>query len=85
MAPSHFKDFLDQATVSDPNMDRALGPDPLYGLYVSWCLLQNADPRPNAIFRSAMRGCGVDVRGSRLRMTGPAAADYIMASYPSTL
>jgi hypothetical protein len=31
-----------------------------------------------------MRHHGIDLHNSRRRMTGPAAADYILASYPAT-
>ena len=40
---SHFQRFLDEATVPDPEA-AVLGPDCLYGLYVSWCLLHRIRP-----------------------------------------
>jgi hypothetical protein len=30
-----------------------------------------------------MYRCGIDIQDSRLRMMGPVAVDYIMASYPA--
>jgi hypothetical protein len=30
-----------------------------------------------------MRRCGIDLDNTRLRMKGPAAADYILSSYPA--
>jgi len=83
MAASHFTAFLDEATVPDFDTDCPLTADCLYGLYVSWCALQGRDPEPDFTFRAAMHCRGVDVHDSRLRMTGPAAADYILSSYPT--
>jgi hypothetical protein len=40
-------------------------------------------PKPDQAFRAGMLRCGVDVHNSRLHMTGPAAADYILSSYPA--
>jgi len=83
MAATHFEQFLSDATVPDPDTDCPLGPDCLYGLYTSWCFLNGTKPEPDSAFRAAMHRCGVDVHASRLRMKGPAAADYILASYPA--
>lgn len=83
MANSHFQQFLDQATVFDPSNDGGLGPDCLYGLYVSWAALQGLEPKSDQAFRAGMRRCGVALEDGRLRMTGPAAADYILYSYPA--
>ncbi|MFC4395322.1 hypothetical protein [Arthrobacter sedimenti] len=83
MASSQFQQFLHEATTSEPSSDRPLGPDCLYGLYVSWAALHGLTPKPDQAFRAGMLRCGVDVRNSRLRMTGPAAADYILSSYPA--
>lgn len=83
MASSHFQQFLDEATTSEPSNDFPLGPDCLYGLYVSWAALHGLPPKPDQAFRAGMLRCGVDVRNSSLRMTGPAATDYILSSYPA--
>ena len=83
MATSHFEQFLDEATVPDFDTDSPLGPDCLYGLYTSWCLIHGADPRPDITFWAGMHRCGIDIHDSRLRMMGPAAVDYILASYPA--
>ena len=82
MAPSHFQQFLSDATSPAPDTDSPLGPDCLYGLYTSWCLIQGLPPRSDASFRAGMRRCRVNLRGTRRRMKGRAAADYILASYP---
>ena len=83
MATSHFNQFLDEATIAELDTDCPLSADCLYGLYVSWCLLQGLEAKPDATFRAAMHRCGVDIYDSRLRMVGPAAMDYILASYPA--
>ncbi|GAA5189569.1 hypothetical protein AHiyo1_49010 [Arthrobacter sp. Hiyo1] len=83
MLTSHFQQFLSEATVRDPGAaGDLLGPDSFYGLYVSWCLAHGISPVPETDFGAGMRRCGVDVHRSGLAMTGPAAADYILASDP---
>jgi hypothetical protein len=83
MAASHFSQFLAEATVPEFDTDCPLSADSLYGLYVSWCLLHGLEAKPDVTFRAAMHRAGVDVHDSRLRMVGPAAADYILSSYPA--
>jgi hypothetical protein len=83
VANSHFQQFLDEATVFDPSTDSMLGPDCLYGLYVSWAELRGLQPKSDQAFRAGMQRCGVDVHDIRLHMTGPAAAAYIVTSYPA--
>lgn len=82
MATSQYDQFLQEATVTDPASDHALGRNRLYGLYTSWCFLHQASPRPESAFWAAMKKKQIHPRRTGLRMTGPAAADYIMASYP---
>ena len=83
MASSHFERFLLDATVPDETHS-PLGPDCLYGLYTSWCLLHRITPVQDRVFRSAMQRCGVDPNSSRRRMAGATSAEYLMASYPDT-
>jgi hypothetical protein len=83
MATSHFTTFLEEATVPDFDTDCPLSADCLYGLYVSWCVLNGRDAEPDFTFRAAMHCRDVDVHDSRLRMVGPAAAEYILSSYPA--
>ncbi|PTT64570.1 hypothetical protein [Arthrobacter sp. HMWF013] len=83
MSTSHYQHFLDEATIFDPTSDCPLGPDCLYGLYVSWCFLKGFQPHSDAAFRAAMQRCGIDMSDSKLMMHGPAAAEYILASYPA--
>ena len=79
----HFDRFLRQATTAEDQPDSALGRDCLFGLYTSWCLLNQAEPRSELAFWVAMRRRGIHPGHTRLRMTGPAAADYILASAPA--
>jgi len=81
MATSHITRFLLDATVPDET-HAPLGPDCLYGLYTSWCILHNIKPVEDSAFRSAIRRHGIDPGGTRRRMAGPAASDYILATYP---
>lgn len=82
MANSQFDQFLQEATTHDPASERSLGRNRLYGLYTSWCFLRQAAPGPEDAFWVAMKAKHIDPRRSGLRMKGPAAVDYIMASYP---
>lgn len=82
MADSQFDQFLQEATTLDPDTDRALGRNRLYGLYTSWCFLSQAAPRPEEAFWAAMRKKRIRPGRNKLRMKGPAAVDYILTSYP---
>jgi hypothetical protein len=83
MADTQFDQFLEEATTTtDDQSGTALGRDSLYGLYTSWCFLQQRVPEPEAAFWAEMRKKSIQRGGSGLRMKGPAAADYILASYP---
>lgn len=81
MANTQFDQFLNEATTDDRS-DSALGQDCLYGLYTSWCFLHESTPRPESAFWAAMRKKRIHPGRNGLRMKGPAAADYILASYP---
>ncbi|WP_087874168.1 hypothetical protein [Arthrobacter globiformis] len=82
MAVSQFDQFLYDATICDPDGESTLGPDRLYGLYISWCAVTNTRPRRERSFWAAMRR-RVDPAHNGLRMQGPAAADYLLSSYPN--
>jgi hypothetical protein len=82
MALSHFDIFLLEATVPDETHG-PLGPDCLYGLYTSWCLLHKIKPVADIVFRSAMEHRGINLKSAHRRMAGPAATDYILQSYPA--
>jgi hypothetical protein len=82
MAVSRFEQFLAEATVPDTDPARSLGFEELFGLYISWCTLHRLVPATEAGFRVAMKRHGIDAMATGLRMTGPAAKDYILESYP---
>jgi hypothetical protein len=82
VASSQYDQFLREATTRDPEADYALGRNRLYGLSTSWCFLDQTVPRPEDAFWAAMKKKRIHPRRNGLRMTGPAAADYILASYP---
>jgi len=83
MPTSHVTAFLLEATVPD-NTEPPLGPDCLYGLYTSWCLLNRITPLEELQLRDVLQHQGIDPLNLRRRITGPAAADYILSSYPVT-
>lgn len=83
MAHSHFDQFLQEATIRDPDSLDPLGRDCLYGLYISWCFLSQAEPQPEDVFWSAMKEKQIHPGRTGLRIRGPAAADYLLASYPA--
>jgi hypothetical protein len=83
MAHSQFDQFLREATYPDQESDWTLDADTFYGLYTSWCYVTHRNPRPEHDFWTAM---SQRVRpGQCLRMKGPAAADYILSSYPAVV
>jgi hypothetical protein len=81
MAHSQFDIFLQEATYLDQTSEHVLDRDRLYGLYTSWCFINQQALSPEDSFWAAMRD-RISPDHSGLRMKGPAAADYIMASYP---
>ena len=81
MATTQFDQFLKEATTCDQGSDFSLQPDPLYGLYTSWCHVTGAAPRPEKTFWAAMNS-RISPAPNGLRMKGAAAADYILMSYP---
>lgn len=83
MAASHFDQFLAEATIPDPDPTHRLRYGELFGLYVSWCNVHQHVPGSEASFRVAMRARGITGSAQGRRMTGPAAMDYILASYPA--
>lgn len=82
MPATHFEDFLAEAVVPDREPGLGLGRDELYGLYTSWCLIHKVEPQLPESLWTAMREQGIDPDSNNLSMTGPAAADYIVASAP---
>ncbi|MGN8132743.1 hypothetical protein [Arthrobacter sp. RC1.1 241] len=83
--------FVHECIAADAVDDHILSEDQFYGVYLSWCALQSQMPGPCESFWAAMSQLGIRERGANddrcirpgLRMTGPAALDYILASQPS--
>lgn len=91
MTTSDYAHFLSNCIATNADMNDGLAEDEMYGLYISWCLLGRERPQRSTAFWAAMRGLGIS-DGRRvarrfirpgLRMTGPAAADYILARRPT--
>ncbi len=91
MSTSNYGHFLSDCIAVDPGEDQVLAEDEMYGLYVSWCALRQQAAEPSREFWTAMSSLGHTERHRTdngyvrpgLRMTGPAAVDYILASRPS--
>lgn len=83
--------FVQECIAADAVNDHVLTEDQMYGVYLSWCALQAQTPGPCEAFWAAMSQQGIHERRANdhrsirpgLRMTGPAALDYILASQPS--
>lgn len=91
MGAPNYRRFLTECIIHDPDTQRGLREDEVYGVYVSWCFLNQEQPGSDDAFWAAMEGLGF-TRTSRtasqyvcpgLGMTGPAAVDYILSSQPS--
>ena len=93
MGCSDYARFVEDCIAFDETDEYGLTDDELYGLYLSWCQLEHQSPSTGRAFWSAMDAHGLTVRRRvnrsnihpGLRMTGPAALDYILASRPSLL
>lgn len=86
MTSAHFDRFLAEAIAADREAGAGLGSDALYGLYTSWCLLTHTHPTtPSALFKALEDRHGISPSRNALAMTGPAAANYILASAPSLI
>jgi hypothetical protein len=84
LADLQFAQFLMEATTYDDGSGFTLGPDPLFGLYTSWCHVTGTVPHAEETFWEGMQG-RINPEPNGLRMKGPAAADYILASYPASV
>lgn len=80
----NFDRFLCEAIAADREAGTGLGPDTLYGLYTSWCMVSHSPiASPGALFTALKERHGISHSSNCLAMTGPAATDYILASAPS--
>ncbi|KQQ84721.1 MULTISPECIES: hypothetical protein [Micrococcaceae] len=82
MPANHFEEFLADAVVPAKEPGLGLGRDELYGLYTSWCLIHKVRLQSPEELWEALKLKGIDPDSNNLSMTGPAAADYIIASAP---
>lgn len=93
MGCSDYARFVEDCIALDEADDYGLTDDEMYGLYLSWCHLQQQSPSSSRTFWTAMGAYGLTARRRvnrsnihpGLRMTGPAALDYILANRPSLL
>lgn len=93
MSVPNYTRFLSECFVENPGRQPALSEDELYGVYVSWCLLNGQQPGSTTSLWAAMdqRGHTGQQRATGrhewpgLTMKGPAAVDYILSSQPSLL
>lgn len=83
MSHPRFEVFLAQAIDEERDKEAGLSPDELYGLYTSWCLLNNEELHPPEALWEALKGRRIKPEHNHLGMKGPAAVDYIMASAPN--
>lgn len=90
MTSPQISSFLQDCVVKDDTADDVMDLDTAYGLYISWCVLNRKIPVPDHTFRTALHLEGIRPRkrgGTHilpgLRMTGPAATDYILNSAPN--
>ncbi|TLM83336.1 hypothetical protein FDW83_10230 [Pseudarthrobacter sp. NamE2] len=81
MAHSQFDTFLQEATYLDQAPGYTLNRDRLYGLYTSWCFINQQVLGNEDSFWAAMNS-RIDPDHNNLRMKGPAATDYILTSRP---
>jgi hypothetical protein len=82
MTSTDFEKFLSESVNQERDAESGLDADELYGLYTSWCLLNNVQPEtPDALW-AALKGRHISPGNNHLTMKGPVAADYIIASAP---
>jgi hypothetical protein len=91
MSVPNYTRFLSDCMILDPDRQPGLPEDEIYGVYLSWCILNNEEPGSSKSLWAAMSRHGYAKQPgtagrylwSGLTMTGPAAVDYILASQPS--
>jgi hypothetical protein len=91
MSTPDYPRFLSECIIHDPDEQPGLRDDEMYGVYLSWCLLNQKQPAPEHAFWAAMTTRGYIQKHHSvgrhicpgLGMKGPAALDYILSSQPS--
>lgn len=79
---AHFDQFFAEALTTDRETDSGLAKEELYGLYTSWCLINQGQPEPAEALWAALQGRRIKPDDNTLAMSGPAAVDYIVSSSP---
>ncbi|SDK60569.1 hypothetical protein [Arthrobacter sp. ok362] len=79
---AHFDRFLAEALTTDRETDGGLAKEELYGLYTSWCLINQSQPEPAEALWAALESHRIKPDNNTLAMSGPAALDYIVCSSP---
>ncbi|MDJ0319968.1 hypothetical protein [Pseudarthrobacter sp. PS3-L1] len=82
MAHRHIRIFLSEAVSADPGSEEGLNREQLFGLYTSWCVLNDHEPLGAHTLWMELRAHHVDPDKNSLAMTGEAATDYIVSSAP---
>ena len=82
MAHRHIRVFLSEAVSADPGSEEGLSREQLFGLYTSWCVLNDQEPLGVHMLWMELRAHHVDPDKNSLAMTGEAARDYIVSSAP---
>ena len=82
MTKTPLNDFLNECLAPDPD-GNGLSMEELCGVYLSWCGLTGFAPVGGKAFRPGLSAANVRTEhlGSKcpgLRMTGPAACDYLV-------
>jgi hypothetical protein len=92
MTVPSYRRFLAECIIHDPARQPGLREDEMYGVYLSWCFLNQEQPAPDAAFWAAMSDSGYKKSHTAgrqvcpgLGMKGPAAVDYILSSQPSLI
>ncbi|CAM3218925.1 hypothetical protein PSET11_00612 [Arthrobacter ulcerisalmonis] len=83
MEHEQIESFLNEAVSADPGADEGLSRDELFGLYTSWCFLNQRKPVADSVLWAKLRERQINPDHNTLAMIGPAAADYILASAPA--
>ncbi|MFP3579609.1 MULTISPECIES: hypothetical protein [unclassified Arthrobacter] len=89
MTDTQIARFLRDSVVFEDDTEKGLDFDTLYGLYISWCVLERKVPIPDSAFKTALQLEGIKSAkeiGHRIypgmSMVGPAARDYVVNNVP---
>jgi hypothetical protein len=93
MSIPKYSRFLSDCFMSDLERQPALREDEVYGVYLSWCMLNAEQPGSTTSLWEAMHKQGHTKQHRTsgrhewpgLSMKGPAAVDYILSSRPTLL